>query len=251
MRYVKTLILCLVFLSVYASALFAIDTKYFCAFSYRQKAVWGSDYSLTPEFRFDESMQRFYYYHWRTGFLFHPFSWLDLGLYYRFVNQRTNGEWQPENRFEFHFDPKIILQFVPLMPRVGRGTEEAEDTSIVGRVRQGALRVLEIIMINDFEFWNIDLQKPENTHVVYRIRPRVSWGYDFGTVYVSDDLFHSLKHGKIFRNWATVGVVKPLNGLSLDLYYTYESERTRFLSTLSDDWENAHVFGTRLIWNRD
>ena len=102
-------------------------------------------------------------------------------------------------------------------------------------------------MINDFELWNIDLEKPENTHVVYRIRPKVSWKYGFGTLYVSDDLFHSFKYGKIFRNWATIGVVRPLNSVSLDLYYTYESERAQFLS---DNWENAHVLGTRIIWYR-
>ncbi|MBU1026378.1 MAG: DUF2490 domain-containing protein, partial [Candidatus Margulisbacteria bacterium] len=106
----------------------------------------------------------------------------------------------------------------------------------------------EIIMINDFELWNIDLEKPENTHVVYRIRPKVAWKYGVGTLYVSDDLFHSLKYGQAFRNWATIGFVKPLNGLSLDLYYSYEIERTQFLT---DNWENAHVLGTRLIWNRE
>lgn len=245
---VKKAILLLIFLFFCAGSLLAEDLKYFSAFSYRQKAIWGSDYSLTPELRFDENMSRFYYYHWRTGFLFHPFSWLDLGLYYRFVNQRTNGDWQPENRFEFHFDPKIIFHFVPVLPKIERTTDEAEDSSMVGRVRQGVLRVLEIIMINDFELWNIDLEKPENTHVVYRIRPKVAWKYGFGTVYVSDDLFHSLKYGEVFRNWATIGFVRPLNGLSLDLYYIYETERAQFLT---DNWENAHVLGTRIIWHRE
>ncbi|MBU0672577.1 MAG: hypothetical protein KJ732_06090, partial [Candidatus Margulisbacteria bacterium] len=191
---------------------------------------------------------RFYYYHWRTGFLFHPFSWMDLGLYYRFVNQRTNGSWQPENRFEFHFDPKIIFIFSPGLSKIGRTANETEDTSVIGRVKQGALRVLEIIMSNDFELWNIDLEKPENTHVVYRLRPTVAWKYGLGSVYVSDDLFHSLKYGEVFRNWATIGFVRPLNGLSLDLYYTYETERTQFLA---DNWENAHVIGTRIIWHRE
>jgi hypothetical protein len=245
---VKKAILLLIILFFCAVPLLAEDTKYFSTFSYRQKAIWGSDYSLTPEFRFDENMGRFYYYHWRTGFLFHPFPWLDLGLYYRFVNQRTNGDWQPENRFEFHFDPKIIFHFVPILPKIERATNEADDNSVAGRVRQGVLRVLEIIMINDFELWNIDLEKPENTHVVYRIRPRIAWEYGFGTVYVSNDLFHSLKYGEVFRNWATIGFVRPLNGLSLDVYYSYETERVQFLT---DNWENAHVLGTRIIWNRE
>jgi len=248
----KKAILLLLVLQICAGPLLAEDTKFFGAFSYRQKAVWGSDYSLTPEFRFDESMSRFYYYHWRTGLLFHPFSWLDFGLYYRFVNQRANGSWQPENRFEFHFDPKIVIRFVPALPggdRLARAvTEGVSGEGVVQRVGQGFIRVIEIIMINDFELWNIDLDKPDNTHVVYRVRPKFAWQYELGTLYVSDDLFYSLKYGRSFRNWATVGFVRPLNGLSLDFYYTYETERPQFLS---DNWENAHVLGTRIIWNRE
>lgn len=243
----KRALLLFLFLYVFSGLAAAEDLKYFGSFSYRQKGLWGTDYSLTPEFRLDENMSRFYYYHWRTGLLFHPLPWLDMGLYYRFVNQKINGAWQPENRFEFHFDPKLVFNFMPALPRLERPSGEAEDISVLGRVKQGARRVLEIIMINDFEFWNIDLRKPENTHVVYRIRPRISWQNGFGALYVADDLFHSLRYGEAFRNWATVGLVRPLNGMSFDLYYTYETERTQFQT---DNWENAHVLGTRMIWNR-
>ncbi|KPJ69518.1 hypothetical protein AMJ44_03745 [candidate division WOR-1 bacterium DG_54_3] len=249
MRCVKFLILCFAFFSLSTSPLFAIDTKYFPSFSYRQKAFWGSDFSLSPQLRFENGARYLYYYHTRVGFLFHPYPWMDLGLYYRFVNEKDlSGKWDPDNRIEIEINPKIVLRFIPLERIMGQGEEAGTREGFVQRIGAGVLRVLEIIPASEFEFWEVDPQDLGKVHVIYRLRPKIEWQYGFGALYVSDDLFHSLKYGEIFRNWATIGFVRPLNSLSLDLYYTYETERPQFGI---DVWENAHVLGTRLIWNRD
>jgi hypothetical protein len=249
MRYVRILILCFAFLLLYTSALFAIDTKYFPSFSYRQKAIWGSDYSLSPELRFENSARDLYYYHIRSGFLFHPFSWLDFGLFYRFVNERDfSGNWDADNRIEFVISPKIVFRFVPLERLLGQGGGEGTREGVVRRIGAGVLRVLEIIPRAEIEFWELDLQDLSKVHVISRFRPGLAWKYGFGTVYIGDEVFYSLRHREIFRNWATIGLIRPLNGLSLDLYYTYETERSQFGI---DIWENAHVFGTRLVWIRE
>ena len=223
--------------------------KYFPSFSYRQKAFWGSDFSLSPQLRFEDGARDLYYYHTRTGFLFHPFPWMDLGLYYRFVNEKDlSGKWDPDNQVEIEISPKIIFRFIPLeriLEQEGRiGTGEG----VVQRIGAGVLRVLEIIPRTEIEFWDLDFQDLSKVHTVARMRPRLSWKYGFGTVYTGDDIFYSLRYGEAFRNWATIGIVRPLNSLSLDLYYTYESERQELGS---DVWENAHVIGTSLVWIRE
>ena len=249
MRCFKFLLLCFAFLLVFTSPLFAIDTKYFPSFSYRQKAFWGSDFSLSPQLRFENGARDLYYYHTRVGFLFHPYRWMDLGLYYRFVNEKDlSGKWDPDNRIEIEISPKIILRFIPIERILGREGEAGTREGFAQRIGAGILRVLEIVPRTEIEFWDLDFRDLSKVHIVGRMRPRLAWKYGFGTLYTADEVFYSFKHGELFRNWATVGFIRPLNSLSLDLYYTYETERPQFGI---DVWENAHVFGTRLIWHRD
>ncbi len=245
----KKLIPLLIFLFFCAGQLLAEDAKYFSAFSYRQKAFWGSDFSMSPELRFENGAKELYFYHFRIGFLFHPRNWLDVGLYYRFVQEREAGNWQPENRYEFVFTPKIVIPFVERLTRAGMtGEGEGVGRQFVRRIGAGVLRVWEIVAMNEFEFREVDYQDLSKVHVVYRVRPKMSWEYGFGTLYAGDEIFYSLRDDEIFLNWAMIGIVRPLNGLSLDMYYIYESERRQ---PKTDIWDNAHVLGTRIIWYRD
>jgi len=202
---------------------------------------------MTPELRFENGARDLYFYHFRTGFLFHPRDWLDIGFYYRFVQEKEAGAWSPENRYEFIFSPKIVIPFLGDWPGTGEAGDEGVGRMALRRIGQGVLRVWEIIAMNEFEFREVDYGDLSKTHVVYRIRPKMSWEYGFGILYVGDEVFYSLRDEEVFLNWATIGIVRPLNGLNLDLYYIYESERRQ---PKSDAWDNAHVLGTRLIWER-
>ena len=220
----------------------AIDIKYFSSYFYGQKSFWGSDFSLQPDFRFENNASQLYFYHVRTGFLFHPRPWYDLGFFYRLVEEKNlAGQWEPENRMEFVFAPKFSMAFN------GRwlGTEEAEngDEGLGRRVWKGARSLLQIIARNEFELRELDFQDLSRVHVVYRVRPRMAWQYGVNTVYLQDEIFYSLKEGELFLNWATVGVSRALNGISVGLFYTYETERVQFGA---DVWEQAHVLGTSI-----
>lgn len=246
---IRIFVVILSILVVFVPKLFAEDIKYFSSFSYRQKAIWGSDYFLVPEFRFDQNISHLYYYHVRTGFLFHPRSWLDLGLFYKFVNEKdSTNNWMPENRFEFVFTPKIIIRFEGPWQRVKEAAALVRGEGVIEKVGEGILQVLSLVARNEFEFRELDYQDLSKVHIVYRVRPKISWKYGYGILYVGDEVFYSLKYGEFFQNWATVGFIRSLNGLDLDLFYTYESLRSQPGSNI---WENAHVIGTRIIWQRD
>lgn len=118
----------------------------------------------------------------------------------------------------------------------------------MGKIGEGVLRAWEIIAMNEFEFREVDYGDLSKTHVVYRVRPKLAWEYGFGTLYLGDEVFYSLRDTEVFQNWATVGLIRPLNGIDLDLYYIYESERQQ---PRSQTWENSHVLGTKIIWYRE
>ncbi|MFC1559581.1 hypothetical protein ACFLZ2_05910 [Candidatus Margulisiibacteriota bacterium] len=246
------LIILLIFLFGPSSWADTIDTKYFCSFSYKQKGFMESDYSFWPEARFDRQITRFYYYHVRTGFLFHPQPWLDFGLFYKYVSEMDDSDrWIPENRVEFNITPKIMFGF----NLFGNGIESIsgevvgdEGGGVIGWVGKKAFQLVQVAARNEIEFRDLDIQDLSKVHAVYRVRPRISWQQDYGVLYVGDEVFYSLKYGEIFQNWARIGVIRPINGIDLDMFYMYESERRQ---TYSSEWDHAHVFGARFDYTRE
>jgi len=243
----RLLIFFLVLNLLLSSSAFAIDTKYFSSYLYKQKAFWDSDFSLQPDFRFENNASQLYFYHVRTGLLFHPRPWYDLGFFYRLVEEKNPaGQWEPENRMEFVFSPRIEFPFNGQWMGTQEGGADGEE-GLGWRAWRGARSLLQIIARNEFELRELDFADLSKVHVVYRVRPRMAWQYGPNTVYLQDEIFYSLKEGELFRNWATIGISRALNGISVGLFYTYETERVQFGA---DVWEQAHVLGTSLALSK-
>jgi len=240
-----------------------IDTKYFASFNYLQSGPWESDYSINPVMRFKNGAKELYYYHLRTGLLFHPRNWLDIGFYINFSQEKDLARnWDPDTSFEFVVDPKIMVEFFDtkkIKKKINEGIK-AEEEVVLGTtsgatkepvamqmVRQGLLTAVDIISYGEIEFHDLDIGDLAKVHVIYQLTPRIEWQRDFGTLYVQDNIFYTLKYGDVYRNWATIGVIRPLNDVILDTYYTFESEIPQYHA---NPWEYAHVFGTNFLWDK-
>ena len=238
-------ILGIIFVLMLATSAQAVDTKYFSAFTYKQASILGSDYTFTPEFRFEHGAKELYYYHVRTGWLFHPSKWLDLGFYVGFNNEKNlSGNWDPDNFFEFVVDPKIIIDFSQI---VEKAEARVGQNDFVKQANDATLRFLDVLSYAEFEVHDFDLNDLGKLNLVFQLRPELRWQRGVETYYLRDDIFYSFKFGEVYRNWTTLGWVHPYKDFTLDLYYIFESDRTIFLTP---NWEFAHVFGTKLIWDR-
>lgn len=241
-----------------------IDTKYFCSFIYKRPAIFDSVFSFSPSMRFDKGVSRLCYVTARAGCLFHPSTWLDLGLYYRYVDQiATDNKWASDNRIEFEITPKIVLDFLDpdelkAMAANASGItgtsdfsrdefiKELEDDDIFVASSKKALRFILLDMRAEVEYWNLDLQDTSKVNPVLKLQPGASWLYDYGTIYVADEVLHSIKYNEWFSNWARIGLIRPFYGLKLDTYYIYESLRT---IPNTPEWDHANIFGTTLSYS--
>ncbi|NQT29090.1 MAG: hypothetical protein HQ596_00815 [Candidatus Saganbacteria bacterium] len=242
-------LLIVVFILLCSLPLLADDTKFFGAFAYVQPGIMGSDFSLSPQLRFEHSAKELYYYDLRCGFTFHPKTWLDLGLFYHFVNEKNqSGNWDVDHRIDFVIDPIIVINLLPVRSRATSEAEGAEgENTLVAQVGAGVLRAIELVPQTEFDLEDLDQDELSDINIVGRMKPTIDWEYGFGTIYVNDEIFYSFKYGERFKNWATIGIIRPLNGLALDFYYSYESEKPQIKV---NSWEHAHIWGTRLIWDR-
>lgn len=238
------IIVILVFL-FFVSMAQAIDTKYFSAFTYKQDSILGSEYLFSPEFRFENGAKELYYYHFKTGLLFHPKPWLNLGFYVGFNNEKDlSGNWDPDNFFEFVIDPKIVFDFSRMAKKV---QQRIEKDNFVPKATPVMLRLMDVLSYAEFELHDFDPSDPKNIHVVCQLRPEIRWQKGDNTYYVRDDIFYSFKFGQTYRSWTTFGYIQPYQDFNLDLYYIFEADRTQFLSPT---WQYAHVFGSKVIWDR-
>jgi len=228
------------------------DTKYFCSYLYEQPGIFNSVFSLSPEIRFDKGVSRLNYFGLRTGNYYNLFPWLDVGIYYRYIDQiDINNDWSTNNRIEFVFTPKIVLSFLHQeeLQKIAESAKtsgealmkEMKSDDIVTASGKRALRFMVIDLHSQIEYWDVDLRDVKKLNPVLRIKPGTSWLYDYGTVYVADEALHSFKYGDWFSNWIRFGVIRPFYGMRLDMYYMYESEKP---DPLLPDWEHANIFGT-------
>jgi len=94
MKPLKSALILLLFTSFLASAAFAAgDNKYYSEFAFKHKLNDKFDLFFTPEFRYNNDMGNFYYYHMRIGSTFHAHKNLDLALAYRFIQNKVLGSW--------------------------------------------------------------------------------------------------------------------------------------------------------------
>ena len=146
-----------------------IDTKYFCSYRYQQGSFWGSDYSVWPQIRFDNNITRFYYYQVRTGFMFHPYDWLDTGIYYKYIDQIVGDRWRSENRFEFEFVPNIVWAWNEDKDKSASKEVVTDDEifkengSITRWLGDKASSLFQILNSSQLEYRNLDTARINNS----------------------------------------------------------------------------------------
>ncbi|MFZ5801360.1 MAG: DUF2490 domain-containing protein [Candidatus Omnitrophota bacterium] len=197
-------------------ALASGDSKYYSEFVLKRKLNDRFDLFFTPEFRFDDDMGNFYYYHLRLGTTFHANRHLDLALAYRFIQNKVAGEWD-----------KNDIQYVEMIavPKIKLGRVNVSDANKLERryyanaknrwVYRNLLTFAYPTKIGNFEF----------------------------TPYVSDEIYYDFEINKANLNWATIGANKKINKhLTLGLFYRAETSRVGS----TDKWLTNQVLGSNV-----
>jgi len=167
---------------------------------------------LEEEFRFGDNMRELYYHHTDGGLTHKLTDYFRLGLNYRQVYEKNNGEWEEENR------PHIngILRW------------EWQDFQLEGR--------------NRFEY-----RIREGKEDVWRYRNKltltlpVKWAELGIQPYLANEIFVSFDELEFNRNRLYVGLkAKLMKYLNADIFYLWQSSKK------SEDWIDYNVLGVKL-----
>ncbi len=195
------------------------DNKYYSEFAFKHKLNDKFDLFFTPEFRYNDDMSNFYYYHMRVGSTFHAHKNLDLALAYRFIQNKVKGEWDNND-----------IQYIEtlVIPKVKLGRFDISDANKIER------RFYE----NAPDRW------------VYRnllsfAYPTKIGNFEF-TPYISNEIYYDFEIDKMNLNWATIGANKKINKyLTVGLYYRDETSRVGS----SSKWVTNHILGSNVTVN--
>jgi len=168
--------------------------------------------TLEEEFRFGDGSSDFYYQHYDIGFVYSMNQHLDLGLNYRQVYEKINGDFKIENRPHMNAILKYDLWGFKLDDR------------------------------NRFEYRHFDFQED-----FWRYRNKFTltlpWKFTRFKIqpYLADEGFLDLNTRTFSRNrfYAGLGftLIKNLKG---EIYYLLQTSRG------CGKWTNANVLGTKL-----
>ncbi len=214
-KIVLSIVVCIVFLLTNKEAFAKSDVKMFNSYTLKYKVNDKFDVFIQPDMRFKDNMGEFYYYHFRSGIVFHALKYLDLGTTYRFLQSKNSADkWLIENRLELDVTPKVTVKGFQLFNRSRfeyRWLESAKDR---WRYRN-CTKIAYPTSIKNFEF----------------------------TPYISEEFFYDLRIGKVHLNWVTIGASKKITkNLILGLYYMVESLRVGKINK----WNTNHVLGTTI-----
>ncbi len=169
--------------------------------------------SLEQEFRWGDDAANLYYRHTDLGWSYSgAVDWLTLGINYRHVNEEKSGEWKYENRPHFNAEAKFKLLGLDFSNRGRFEYRNQEDSDNFWRYR------------NKFGFklpWEM---------TKWAIQP-----------YMADEIFYDFDIGQMNGNRLYTGfALKPLNNLSAEIYYLWETKEG------ASKWTDKHVLGTKL-----
>lgn len=201
---------------LFIPGVFAGDNKYYSEFAFKHKLNDKFDLFFTPEFRYNDNLGNFYYYHMRVGSAFHAHKNLDLALAYRFIQNKVKGQWDNDD-----------VQYIEMItiPKISLGGFDISDANKFER------RYYE----NAANRW------------VYRnlltfAYPAKIGNFEF-TPYVSDEIYYDFELSKANLNWVTLGANKKINKyLTLGLFYRAETSRVGS----SSSWLTNHVLGSNV-----
>lgn len=193
------------------------DLQYFSSYELKHKINDSFDIFIQPDLRFNDDIGNLYYWHVRSGIVYHLHKNLDLGATYRIKQTKTaKGSWIPEHRLEMEINPKI------------------------------AVGNFKIVNRNRFEY-----RKLHASEVRWRYRNMIKIAYPLEIKgkkiipFISQEIFYDMEVEKYNVNWVTVGVSKKLTkNVSGTFFYRVESKRVK----LSSHWDTNHILGTKLSY---
>lgn len=171
--------------------------------------------ALEEEFRFGDDAGDFYYQHYDIGFVYSLNSNLDLGLNYRQVYEKKNGDFKEENR------PHINATL------------------------KGGLAGLELDDRSRLQYRHFDYQ-PDFWQ--YRNKLTVKFPWEFTKIklqpYLAGEVFLSFNNKAFSRNRFYSGLAMNLTkNIKAEIYYLLQSTRN---SKSSSKWTDANVLGTKI-----
>ena len=174
---------------------------------------WGC--SFEEEFRFGDDAGELYYHHSDLGFIYKGFAdWLDLGINYRQVFERTDseGEWKQENRPHLNVTLKGQLFGLNVSDRSRFEYRDREDKNDLWRYRNKVTIKLPLEL------------------TALKLKP-----------YLADEVFVPLDDDNIAKNRVYAGVsFQMLENMTGEVFYVWQSSRA------PGDWNDINVLGTRL-----
>jgi hypothetical protein len=167
---------------------------------------------VEQELRFGDNISELYYTHTDGGFTYNVTEGLDLGLNYRQVFEKKNGEWKEEARPHANATVKWSWQDLKFSNRGRLELRCPEDKSDVWRYRN------KLTVSFPWKWTDYDIQP-----------------------YVADEIFVDFHGDKLNRNRLYVGVkMKLIEHLKADLFYLWQASES------SNKWTHYNVIGVKL-----
>jgi hypothetical protein len=170
--------------------------------------------SLEQQFRFDQSMNEFYYRYSDLGIVWRTTSWFEFGLYYAQLCQKSGDEWKQEMRPFIDGNMKYRWRQIQLSDRHRFERRLREDARNLWRYR------------------NKLTITPASRWTKFRIQP-----------YGSEESFVHLKPADLYR-WRLAAGMKGevIDDLAIDVHYLRQATEKERL------WTHCNVLGFKLMF---
>lgn len=216
MRRQGILLLTLLLMSLFLLTAEASDWNYrtLSIIKWRFADRWAVKSTSQSNFRND---MRDHYFTWADiGFEYELYDWLNVGLAYRLVREKsTAGVWATERRpmVDFDFKTKISNVKVSNRCRFERQDYKSPLTKDVFRYRHAT-----------------------------KLTPPISWTKLKITPYIENEIFYNFNTGYLEMNWLTTGVSwKLTKNLIADISYRFQNVNK------PSGWESVNVLGTKMM----
>lgn len=168
---------------------------------------------IKPEFRYKDDFKDYYYSHMETGLDWEANERFVLGIYYRYINEEKEDDWQVENRP--HLDATLKWKLSSL--------SFSDRNMVEYRIRE------------DKEFFRyrnrLMVKFPKCTS--FNIQP-----------YIAEEPFYDFDAEQLNKNRLYAGIdFKIYENLAGGIYYALESNKKE------GDWSEVNIFSTKLKYS--
>ena len=172
----------------------------------------GWKVKLEEEFRFGDSMEALYYHHTDLSLTYKLTDWFFLGIAFRQIYEKKNGEWREENRPHINGTFKWTMHEFNLKNR----------SRLEYRIREGKEETMryrnKLTVTPPFKWTKLSIQP-----------------------FVADEVFGDFDKGELNRNRFYMGIKAKLSeNLKLNIFYLWQTSKKQ------EEWLNCNVVGIKL-----